>query len=690
LKGYIKSIAELEREYNEKNRNKKNPKPFNGQAEYIKQFEDEDIFIELKGYHKIKNALEKTNGKWEQLKDNVNKLDVITEALTYCKTDKTRTEYLRQNGITDQNIIDSVLTIDMSKLANFSRTAMKNLLQYMEQGMLFNEAKEKCGYVKKDYEKQAVLQPYKGFFEKNPVVARVISQTRKLVNAIVRDCKDKYAIDQIHIEVATELANSKERKIDIATGQKRYKEEKAAAEERCKKWGINPDEGDNLLKFRLAEQQGNECPYTGKKIMFEPTTGANAVYVLDCEIDHIIPMSRSFNDSLNNKVICSPEANQNKRDRIPFEWFEDMYGRDSQEWRNFENRVKRMYGVPYPKKKNLLRKSWTDEDKEKFLSRNLNDTRYAARHIADYLRKYFDFSKSKIEINEESRIQLRSGGVTAFLRHIWGLNKNREENDLHHAIDALVVACSTYGHVFLISNLAKEIERQGKGWFNHFNFLKEKFKPWQSVREDILNKVSEIFVSRMPRHKVTSAAHEDTITSLKSEQPKNRYIKVNHGCAKIGEMVRADVFVDKDGKNYVVPIYTVDMFSKKPLPDKYVPDDCSIPYDEWPSVNPDDFKFSIFKDDLISINDKMYYVSFFEAATTNVNVKNIDGSMFPDKVNAQDPYTKKICYRPKKKTSKCVLKKYSIDLLGKYKEIKQEKRLGNDRVKRVKKPKKND
>nr|AME16478.1 CRISPR-associated protein Cas9 [uncultured bacterium] len=692
LKDYTKSIAEFEREYNEKN--KKNPKPFNGQAEYIKQFEDKDVFVKLDGYHKIKNTLETIDSKWQQIKDNADKLDIIAEAVTYCKSDKTRTEYLRQHGITDKSIIDAVLTIDMSGLANFSKQAMNNLLKYMDGNgdghLLFHEAKEKCGYGKKDYEKQAVLQPYKGFFEKNPVVARVISQTRKLVNAIVRDCKDEYAIDQIHIEVATELANSKDRKIDIITGQRRYKEEKVAAEERCMKWDIDPDKGDNLLKFRLAEQQGNECPYTGKKIMFASTTGNDAVYILDCEIDHVIPMSRSFNDSLNNKVLCSPEANQNKRDRIPYEWFEERYGKESEQWHIFENRVKKMYGVPYPKKKNLLRKSWTDEDKERFLSRNLNDTRYAARHIADYLRKYFDFSKSRIEIKDESRIQLRSGGITAFLRHIWGLNKDREANDLHHAIDAIVVACSTYGHVFLVSNLSKEMERKGKSWFKHFNFLREKFKPWKNIREDILSNVNQIFVSRMPRHKVTSAAHEDTVSRLDNKNPpKNRHIKINKGYAKIGEMVRADVFVDKDGMNYVVPIYAVDMFSKNLLPDKYVPDDSKVPYDEWPSADIFDFKFSLFKDDLIGINNKMYYVSFFEAATTNVNVKNIDGSMFPDKMDAQDPYTKKICYRPKSKTRKCILKKYSIDTLGNHKEIEQETRLGNDRVKRGKKPKKN-
>jgi CRISPR-associated endonuclease Csn1 len=400
-------------------------------------------------------------------------------------------------------------------------------------------------------------------------------------------------------------------------------------------------------------------------------------------------MSRSFNDSLNNKVLCTQKANQDKRDRIPFEWFEEIYGKDSEQWREFENTVKKMYGVPYPKRKNLLRKSWTDKDKEKFLSRDLNDTRYAARHIADYLRKYFDFSVSeRDDIKSVSRVKVRSGGITAFLRYMWGLNKDREANDLHHALDALVVACSTDGHVYLVSNLAKEVERKGGNWYKHFG--RDKFKPWVNVREDIQKKVENIFISRMPRHKVSAAAHKDTILSFKDAPTKNRVVKINDGYAEMDEMVRADIFTDDKGKNYVVPIYAVDIFSKKPLPDKYVPDDGKLPYDKWPSVFDKKltFKFSLFKDDLISINDKMYYVSFFEAATANVNVKNIDGSIFPDKKDAQDPYTKKICYRPKSKTRKCILKKYSVDMLGNYKEVMEKERIGNEGVKRTKRYKK--
>ena len=685
MKGYQKSATDL-----------------GSEAKYIKQFEDDATFVELKGYHKIKGAIEEHCGeeKWRAVAGDTKMLETIAEALVYHKSDQTRRDYMKENGIADESMINAALRINMKQVATYSREAIEKLLQYMEKGELFNEAKEKAGFGKKESEKQVILKPYKGAFEKNPVVSRVISQTRKLINAVIRKYGDEYAIDQIHVEVATDLASSKKRRAEIGLGQKRYRDAKEAAEERCKEAGLDPEEGQNLLMFRLAEEQYEFCPYTGAKITLYPAGGTNEVYIKDCEIDHVIPMSRSFNDSLNNKVLCTQQANQNKMDRIPFEWFEEKFGKDSKEWMEFENRVKKLYRMPYGKRRNLLRKSWTETDKERFLSRNLNDTRYAARHIAEYLRNYFDFSRSaKEDVKDVSRVQLRSAGITAFLRHMWGLSKDRGVNDLHHATDALVVACSTYGHVYLVSNLAKAIERKGKSWYKHFG--RDKFKPWANIREDIEASVGKIFVSRMPRHTVTGGAHDETLGSLIEEKRvkkarkknaqkkidsmpiKNRVVKVRGGYAEMGDMVRADVFVDGRGRNYVVPIYSVDIFSKKPLPDKYVPDDYSLTYDEWPSIKENDFrfKFSLFKDDLIGIeeknNEKTYYVAFFEAATVNVNVKNVDGSKFADKIDAKDPYTKKVGYRPKKKGRNLILRKYSVDMIGNYREILGETRLGN-------------
>ena len=96
LSGYTKSEAEI-----------------GGKAKYVKQFEYKETFIELKGYHKIKKAVEENsnNEKWEQIKNDTKKLETIAEALTYHKSDETRSKYLKDKGIVDEDIIAAALTI---------------------------------------------------------------------------------------------------------------------------------------------------------------------------------------------------------------------------------------------------------------------------------------------------------------------------------------------------------------------------------------------------------------------------------------------------------------------------------------------------------------------------------------------------------------------------------------------------
>ncbi len=190
-----------------------------------------------------------------------------------------------------------------------------------------------------------------------------------------------------------------------------------------------------------------------------------------------------------------------------------------------------------------------------------------------------------------------------------------------------------------------------------------------NIRENIQEAVEKVFISRMQRHKVTASAHEDTVKSLNEKSENKRVIKINKkGYAKIGEMVRADIFTDEKRKNYFVPLYAVDFVANRPLPNKYIPDK-SLPYDQWPSVLEKniEFKFSLFKDDLIEIDGEKFYVDFIGGTRTNISVHNIDGSKFKST-------------NDKKREFRCKnirLRKYSVDMLGNYKEIVAEKRQGN-------------
>ena len=124
--------------------------------------------------------------------------------------------------------------------------------------------------------------------------------------------------------------------------------------------------------------------------------------------------------------------------------------------------------MPYPKRRNLLLGSWTEEDKERFISRDLMMIRGMPpdtwRSTCGSI-SIFPLEEERHKGGEaDSGAQRQGDGI---LRHMWGLNKDREANHLHHAVDALVVACATDGHVYPVSNLSKEVERRERTGTGH-------------------------------------------------------------------------------------------------------------------------------------------------------------------------------------------------------------------------------
>ena len=131
------------------------------------------------------------------------------------------------------------------------------------------------------------------------------------------------------------------------------------------------------------------------------------------------------------------------------------------------------------KKARLLLRELNEDE---FIARNLVDTRYATRLFASMVRERLlfaggasaddetilpdDAAKLKREYFERARVRTPQGGVTAMLRGLWGLSKNREESDLHHAIDACVIAAATPQLIKRVNDFHRSrerfIERDGK------------------------------------------------------------------------------------------------------------------------------------------------------------------------------------------------------------------------------------
>jgi len=271
----------------------------------------------------------------------------------------------------------------------------------------------------------------------NPVVAKSVRQAIKIINEATK----QYGIfDNIVIEMAREN-NEEEAKKDYIKRQKANLDEKNAAMEKAAfQYNGKKELPDSIFhghkelatKIRLWHQQGEKCLYTGKNIPISDLIQNQYKY----EIDHILPLSLSFDDSLSNKVLVLATANQEKGQRTPFQALDSMD--DAWSYREFKSYVKDSKLLGDKKKDYLL----TEEDiskievKQKFIERNIVDTRYSSRVVLNALQ---DFYKNH---HFDTTISVVRGQFTSQLRRKWGLEKSRETYH-HHAVDALIIAASS-------------------------------------------------------------------------------------------------------------------------------------------------------------------------------------------------------------------------------------------------------
>lgn len=481
--------------------------------------------------HELKYSIEKKLGKitWENLLNNTLLIDKIAVALTYNKTDetiKTALEkcFTKQKNNFDKNsqqeIISAILEdgVSFDKNISLSLKALDKIIPHLENGQRYDEACEAAGYHHSQKKKNAnpklpSIQAL-GLDNEltNPVVIRAISQVRKVINAVIDNYGSPY---QINIELARDIGKSVDQRNEISKRQKNNQANNERLIAEFEEHFNRKPMKDEFTKFKLWKQQGNKCIYSGEYINPENILhGTHAT-----EIDHIIPHSRSFDDSMGNKVLCLTQENQRKGNQTPFEYI-GQSGHNEQAWHKFEERCKLMnktgyqLGFDFSKLDRLLLKK---VDKEGFIERNLNDTRYIARFCKNYLENYLQFSHS--EDNNKLRVRVLTGQATAFIRSHWGLSKSREENDLHHAQDACVIAAVT---TKLVQNVTKYMHEKEFSAAPQIRFVDEdgvihdRFPmPNINFRQQIIDRVNKVFVSRMPKHKISGQVHLAKIRSLK-------------------------------------------------------------------------------------------------------------------------------------------------------------------------------
>lgn len=411
---------------------------------------EETTFFESGSFHRLAKAYERIGrtSDWQKDVYHGERLDQIAYALTCFKDDKECKAWLLEHHF-DDALIDSLLEESFDDFIRLSQKALAKILPYLQQGQRYDEAVLSAGYHHSQVQVTNARTTYLPAPDRdkiiNPVVYRALNQARKLVNAIVREYGPPAAI---HIELARDLSRGPVERRKIESDQKKYEAERAGVRDMyAEQFGREPN-GLDMLKWRLYREQNGQCAYSQKPI--DTARLQEPGYV---EVDHVLPYSRSFDDSLSNKVLVLTAENRNKGNRTPWEYFGSSD--DSPRWLAFSAWVKSTAAYREPKRLKLLRKHFGEEEAEEFRDRNLNDTRYICREFKQMLETHLTWHESAAG---HERCVVVAGRLTSLLRARWGITKVRQNGDLHHAQDAAVVAATSRSFVKRMAEHAKRKE----------------------------------------------------------------------------------------------------------------------------------------------------------------------------------------------------------------------------------------
>ena len=523
------------------------------------------VLAKLPAWHTLHKALKDAGleAEWQTISTNAldgnpHLLDQIAWVLSVYKDDVEVEAELRKLALPNlENMVDTLLDIRFDKFIYLSLKALRQIVPHMESGLRYDEACTQAGYHHSQLHKVGAgehkyLPPFYSGRDKdgrmvfnddmdiprNPVVLRALNQTRKVVNALIK----QYGLPhEVHIEMARDLSRPFDERNKVTKAQNEFRErnDKNKVQFAQDFSIVSAVKGKEFEKYQLYREQQGKCAYSIEPIdihrLFEQG------YV---EIDHALPYSRSFDDSKNNRVLVFARENRNKGNRTPFEY---LSGKESSErWRVFVAYVEGNKAYRLAKRSRLLRKDFGEEESKSFRDRNLNDTRYICKFFKNYVEQYLQLH----EDSESKRCVVLSGQMTSFLRMRWGLSKVRAESDRHHALNAAVVAACSHGMVKRLSDYSrrKEIAKASAGFVDvttgeiadpdMFDQLEQHFpNPWQHFRNelearlklddpallreemqrlgmyspDALEAVKPLFVSRAPQRRNSGAAHKDTI-----------------------------------------------------------------------------------------------------------------------------------------------------------------------------------
>lgn len=251
-----------------------------------------------------------------------------------------------------------------------------------------------------------------------------------------------------------------------------------------------------LQRYKLWLEQRYRSPYTGQIIPL------NRLFTTEYQIEHIIPQSRYFDDSMSNKVICEAAVNKLKDNQTGLEFIKNHHEETVELGGGKKLRILDVAGYNdfvnehYAKNRTKRLKLLMEDVPEKMIERQLNDTRYISKYISSVLSNIVRSTENDDGVNSKNLLA-GNGKITAELRQDWGLNdiwndlilprfermnaitgstdfttynenhhkylptvplhlckgfQKKRIDHRHHALDALVIACASRSHVNFLNN----------------------------------------------------------------------------------------------------------------------------------------------------------------------------------------------------------------------------------------------
>lgn len=445
------------------------------------------------------------------------------------------------NGEVDEKIRDRVRdkAFHLNSISNF-----KGLPLWLTSYIVYDRHSEDANAMqwKKPEDIDRFLKEFKQHSLRNPIVEQVITETLRVVKDIWKTYGNGVAnfFDEIHIELGREMKNPADKRKEMTNkmgaNENTNLRIKALLTELLNDSSVEnvrpyspsqqeilkiyeegvlnsniSDMDDEILKisktanpstselnkYKLWLEQKYRSPYTGETIPL------NKLFTPAYEIEHVIPQSRYFDDSLSNKVICEAEVNKDKDKSTAYEYIRDNHGKKIElsfgkvvtifEEQEYEDFVKRNYS----KNRSKLNKLMMEEIPESFIQRQLNDSRYISKVVKNLLSSLV--REDDEQETTSKHIVSSNGNITNVLKQDWGLNDvwndiisprferlnkltkstnfgewtnkngkrvfqtrmplelqkgfNKKRVDhRHHALDALIIACASKNHINYLNN----------------------------------------------------------------------------------------------------------------------------------------------------------------------------------------------------------------------------------------------